>query len=185
MEETKGDSYKWLVLLTVSIATLMATLDISIVNISFPKLTKVFDTEPSIVLWVSVAFLLVSVGLMLSVGKIGDALGRKRIYILGFALFTVGLILCSLSQNMLQLIISRIIQGVGSAMTISLGNAIVTSVFPRQERGKALGIIGAVVSAGLLAGPTLGGFLLDTLDWRSIFYTSHLQYPDYRVYRVK
>ena len=171
MEKTKGITYKWLALLTVSIGTFMATLDVSIVNISLPRLTEVFETEPSVILWVPVGYLLVSVSLMLTVGKIGDVLGRKRVYVLGFALFTVGLILCSLSQSILQLILSRIVQAVGNAMTVSLGAAIVTAAFPNQERGKALGILGGVVSAGLLSGPVLGGFLLDALDWQSIFYT--------------
>lgn len=149
----------------------MAGLDASIVNIAFPRLTKVFETDPSVVLWVSVAFLLVSVSLMLTFGRIGDMVGRKKVYVLGFALFTVGLILCSLSQSIIQLILSRVVQGVGAAMTIALSVAIVTAAFSDQERGKALGILGAVVSTGLLTGPVLGGFLLDMLDWRSIFYT--------------
>ncbi len=171
MEKTKGIAYKWLALLTVSIGTFMTTLDVSIVNISLPRLTNVFETEPSVILWVTVGYLLVSVSLMLTLGRIGDVLGRKRVYVLGFALFTVGLILCSLSQNILQLILSRIVQAVGTAMIVSLSAAIVTAVFPSQERGKALGILGGVVSAGLLSGPVLGGFLLDLLDWQSIFYT--------------
>ncbi|HEY41879.1 MAG TPA: MFS transporter [Dehalococcoidia bacterium] len=163
-------SYKWLALLTVSIGTFMATLDASIVNISLPRLSEVFDTEPSVVLWVTVAYLLVSVGLVLTVGKLGDLFGRKRVYIIGLTVFTAGLALCWISQSIVQLILSRVLQAVGASMTGALSNAIVTDVFPDQERGKALGILGAVVSAGLLSGPVLGGFLLDALDWRSIFY---------------
>ncbi len=170
MREAKGIPYKWLALLTVSIGTFMATLDASIVNISFPRLTEVFETDPSVVLWVSVAYFLACVGLMLTFSSIGDVLGRKRVYIWGFALFTAGLIACSLSQSIFQLILSRIFQGMGASMTVGLANAIVTAVFPSRERGRALGILGAVVSAGLLTGPVLGGFLLDTLDWRAIFY---------------
>ena len=149
----------------------MGTLDTSIVNISFPKLAKVFETELSVVIWVTVAYLLVGTGLMLILGRIGDVFGRKKVYILGFVLFTIGLILCSLSQSILQLILSRIIQGVGAAVIVALSSAIVTAAFPDQERGKALGILGSVISAGILIGPVLGGFLLDILDWRSIFYT--------------
>ena len=171
MERTKGIPYKWLALLTVAIGTFMGTLDASIVNISLPRLTQVFNTEPSIVLWVSVSYLLVSVSLMLTLGRIGDVLGRKRVYIAGFVLFTIGLTLCSLSQNITQLILSRVIQAVGSSMTVAISTAIVTAVFPSQERGKALGILGGVVSAGLLSGPVIGGILLDALDWRAIFYT--------------
>ncbi|UCB42918.1 MAG: MFS transporter [Dehalococcoidales bacterium] len=169
MQNTRS-SYKWLALLTVSIGTFMATLDASIVNISLPRLGVVFDTELSVVLWVTVAYLLVSVGLVLTLGKVGDLFGRKRIYVTGLAIFTVGLVLCWISQSVVQLILSRIVQGVGAAMTVALSNAIVTDVFPDQERGKALGILGAVVSAGLLSGPILGGPLLDALDWPSIFY---------------
>jgi len=171
MKRTRGIPYKWLALLTVSIGTFMGTLDASIVNISLPRLTQVFNTEPSIVLWVSVAYLLVGVSLMLTLGRIGDQVGRKRVYIAGFIVFTLGLILCSLSQSILQLILSRVVQAVGSAMTVAISTAIVTAVFPDQERGKALGILAGVVSAGLLSGPVIGGILLDALDWRAIFYT--------------
>jgi EmrB/QacA subfamily drug resistance transporter len=172
MEKKKGISYKWLALITVSIGTYMSTLDASIVNISFPRLTKVFNTEPSIVLWVSVAYLLVSVSLVFVFGKIGDFFGRKKIYTLGFAIFTVGLIFCTLSQSITQLILSRVVQAIGAAMTVALGTAIVTAAFPPQERGKALGISGATVSAGLLSGPVLGGVLVDLFDWQAIFYVT-------------
>jgi len=171
MEKTKDITYKWLALLTVSIGTIMGTLDFSIVNVSFPRLTRVFETDISAVSWVSIAPLLVSTSLMLILGRIGDAFGRKRVYILGFVLFTTGLILCSLSQSIIQLILSRIVLGLANAMMIGIGAAIVTAAFPDRERGKALGIQGATVSAGLLTGPVLGGFLLDTLGWRAIFYT--------------
>jgi len=170
MERAKGIPYKWLALLTVAIGTFMGTLDASIVNISFPRLTQVFETEPSVVMWVSVAYLLVSVGLMLTLGRIGDTFGRKRVYILGFTVFTLGLVLCSLSQSIVQLILARVVQAIGSAMTVALSTAIVTAVFPNEERGKALGILGGVVSSGLLSGPVLGGLILDALDWSAIFY---------------
>jgi len=170
MEKAKGIPYKWLVLLTVAIGSFMGTLDASIVNISFPRLTQVFETEPSVVMWVSVAYLLVSVGLMLTLGRIGDTYGRKRVYILGFTVFTLGLVLCSLSQSIVQLILARVVQAIGSAMTVAISTAIVTAAFPNEERGKALGILGGVVSSGLLSGPVLGGLILDALDWRAIFY---------------
>ena len=150
----------------------MSTLDASIVNISFPRLTQVFNTEPSVVLWVSVAYLLVSVSLVFIFGKIGDFYGRKKVYTLGFAVFTVGLILCTFAQTIVQLILARVVQAVGAAMTMALGTAIVTAVFPPQERGKALGISGATVSAGLLSGPVLGGVLVDLFDWQAIFYVT-------------
>jgi EmrB/QacA subfamily drug resistance transporter len=150
----------------------MSTLDASIVNISFPRLTQVFNTEPSVVLWVSVAYLLVSVSLVFIFGKIGDYYGRKRVYTVGFAVFTLGLVLCTFAQSIVQLIMARVVQAVGAAMTVALGTAIITAVFPPQERGKALGISGATVSAGLLSGPVLGGVLVDLFDWQAIFYVT-------------
>jgi len=170
MGDKVRNNYRWLALLTVSIGTYMGTLDASIVNISLPRLTEVFNTEPSVVLWVTVAYLLASVGLMLAIGKVGDLFGRKRVYVSGFVLFTIGLTLCAVAQSIVQLILARVVQALGSAMVVALGNAIVTDAFPQHERGKALGLVGAMVSTGLLSGPVIGGFLLDALDWRAIFW---------------
>jgi EmrB/QacA subfamily drug resistance transporter len=170
MTEASPGRYKWLALFTVSLGTFMATLDSSIVNIALPQLAEVFDTEPSVVLWVTVAYLLVSVGLTLTLGRLGDALGRKRIYVTGLVLFTVGLTLCSVSQSVVQLILARVVQATGLSMIVAVGNAIITAVFPDENRGKALGILGGIVSAGLLSGPALGGLLLDLFDWRALFY---------------
>lgn len=166
----RGIEYKWLALLVVAIGTYMSTLDSSIVNISFPILSNLFKTDPSTVLWVSLIYMLTLTGLMLTFGRIGDAFGRKRVYTLGFLIFSLGLALCSVSQNIIQLILFRMIQAIGSAMTVASGTAIIAAAFPDRERGKALGIQGAVVGAGLMSGPALGGFLLDLFDWRSIFY---------------
>ncbi|MFC1874107.1 MFS transporter [Chloroflexota bacterium] len=170
MGEVRGNRYKWLVLFITSISAFNSTLDVSIVNISLPRLTVVFNTEPSVVMWIPVIYHLVAIGLMLSLGRLGDQLGRKKIFTLGFALFTIGLIFCSLSQSIVQLIMARIVQATGAAMATSVSPAIVTAAFPSRERGRAIGIRTSVVSAGLLTGPVFGGLLLDTLDWRSIFY---------------
>ena len=170
-EETqRGIAYKWLALLIVSVGTYVSTLDSSIVNVSLPILSSVFEADPSTVLWVSLIYILTLTGLMLTFGRIGDTLGRRRVYILGLATFSLGLVLCSLSQSIIQLILFRLVQAVGAAMTVSTGTAIITEAFPERERGKALGIQGAVVGAGLMSGPALGGFLLDLLDWRAVFY---------------
>jgi len=162
---------KWLTLLTVALNGFLIILDISIVNISFPTLTRVFDKEPSIILWVSVVYSLVTVGLMLILGRIGEIHGRKKIFVLGYTLFTLGLMLCSLSQSLTQLILSRIVQGIGGAMNMALSIALVTDAFPGRERGKALGITTSVFAIGPLLGFTIGGFLLDAFGWRSLFYT--------------
>jgi EmrB/QacA subfamily drug resistance transporter len=170
MEETKGVSHKWSALVTVSIGSFMASMDNVICSISFPRLTAVFQTEPSVVMWVTVAYLMVSTAIMIIIGRLGDLFGRKRIFILGLTIFTIGLLLCSLSQSIIQLILSRIVQGVGGGIILAVIVAIITGAFPDNERGKAIGILEAVISAGVLTGPVLGGVLLEAIGWRAIFY---------------
>jgi len=148
----------------------MATMDASIANIALPVLTGVFQKDLDVVMWVTVAYILVSSSLMLIVGKISDLVGRKRIYASGMAIFTMGLGACSIARSIEHLILFRAFQGVGAAMSISCGTAIVTEAFPVNETGKGLGLLSMSVSIGFILGPILGGFLLDQLDWRSLFY---------------
>ncbi len=163
-------AYKWKAMATVALGTMMGTMDSSITNISFPLLTRIFGALITTIVWVSLAYILTSTSLMLILGRVGDLYGRKKIYIVGTLVFTVGLTLCSLSQNVTQLIVFRVIQAVGAAMAMACGAAIVTEAFPQKERGLGLGLLAVSVSAGLISGPVLGGLLLGWLDWRSIFY---------------
>ncbi len=171
MKETEQrTSYKWLSMFVVSVGTFIITLDSGIVRIVLPHLGDVFHAGPNAVVWVLLIYLLVGTGLMLSLGQAGDTFGRKRLYAGGLAIFTLGLGLCSLARSLIQLVMFRLIQAVGAAMAAAVGNAIITASFPARERGRALGIKEAVVGAGLLSGPALGGFLLDRFGWQSIFY---------------
>jgi EmrB/QacA subfamily drug resistance transporter len=163
--------YKWKAMITVALSTIMGTMDASITNISFPILTKTFGVSVTAIVWVSLAFILASTSLLLILGRVGDVLGRKRIFIGGTVVFTLGLILCSWSQNISQMIAFRVIQAIGMAMSMACGATIVTEAFPQNERGLGLGLLALSVSAGLISGPVLGGFLLEWLDWRSLFYT--------------
>ncbi|MBW1941307.1 MAG: MFS transporter [Deltaproteobacteria bacterium] len=163
-------AYKWKALATVAMGTIMATMDMSIVNLSFPTLTRVFGADLDTVMWTTLAYILVSVSTILIVGRIGDMVGRKRVYTLGIFVFTLGVVACSLSQSIGQLIFFRSLQAVGAAMTISCGTAIVTEAFPSEELGRGLGLMGVAVSAGFISGPVIGGLLLDWIDWRAIFY---------------
>lgn len=169
-EETKPGLYKWKALFTVAMGMLMATMDSSITNIAFPTLTRVFHAELATIIWISVAYILTSTSTLLVLGKISDVIGRTRMYVAGMALFTLGMLACSLSRGIGDLIFYRCVQGLGAAMTISCGTAIVAEAFPVEETGKGLGMLGVAVSLGFIIGPVLGGFLLDWLDWRSIFY---------------
>ncbi|MFC2056044.1 MFS transporter [Chloroflexota bacterium] len=162
--------HKWLVLLTVCINGIIGSMDVGMINISMPELTATFEAELSTVIWILLAPMLTVSGLLLILGKAGDLLGRKRIYLTGSILFTLGLGLCALSQNIGQLILFRIIQGVGVAMGIAMGYAVITNTFGERDRGKAIGILGAAVGIGMMSGPALGGFFLDSFGWRSTFY---------------
>jgi EmrB/QacA subfamily drug resistance transporter len=155
---------------TVSIGTFMSTLDASIVNVSLPAIMKSLHSDLSTVQWVVAVYLLVITGLLLTLGRLADLIGRKPIFIAGFAVFTVFSLSCGLSRSIYMLIASRGLQAIGAAMIMANGPAIITDAFPSQERGKALGIMGTVVSIGLTAGPALGGFLIAAAGWPLIFF---------------
>ena len=154
----------------VWIGIFMATLDGSIVNLALPVLTDVFKTDITTIAWVVMAYLLTITSLLLSLGRISDMIGRKTIFAGGLAVFTLGSGLCAFSTTEGQLILFRIFQGIGAAMLMATGVAIITHAFPPRERGKAMGLIGTVVSIGSMTGPVLGGFLIQRVGWQSIFY---------------
>jgi EmrB/QacA subfamily drug resistance transporter len=162
-------SRKWYVMAAVSLGVFLATIDGSIVNIAMPSLVQALDTELAIVQWVVLAYLLTVTILLPSIGRIADILGKKPLYIAGFVVFTIGSALCALSPTVTWLIGFRVLQAVGAAMMMGLGAAIITEAFPTSERGRALGMIGLAVSAGIITGPMLGGLLLKTLSWHWIF----------------
>jgi EmrB/QacA subfamily drug resistance transporter len=121
-------------------------------------------------IWVIMAYILVSTVFLLTFGRVADMFGRVRMYNLGFVVFTIGSALCGFSQSATQLILFRLVQGSGAAMMMVNGPAIVTEVFPANERGRALGINGVTWALGGIIGPVLGGLILTAADWRWIFY---------------
>ncbi|MFZ3059567.1 MAG: MFS transporter [Candidatus Methanoperedens sp.] len=162
--------YKWKAMFTVWIGIFMATLDGSIVNVALPTLTEYFKTDITTIEWVVMAYLLTITSLLLSLGRISDMIGRKTIFAGGLAIFTIGSGLCAISASENQLIFYRVVQGIGAAMLMATGIAIITHAFPPRERGKAMGLIGTVVAIGSMAGPVAGGFLIENVGWQSIFY---------------
>ena len=165
-------SRKWYVMAAVSMGIFLATIDGSIVNIALPTLVKEFDAPFSVVQWVVLAYLLTWATLSVSVGRLGDMLGKKKIYTVGISVFTGSSMLVGLSPTISWLIGLRALQAVGAAMVLSLGVGIVTEAFPDSERGRALGVVGAMVSIGIVTGPTIGGFILQDLSWRWIFFVN-------------
>lgn len=160
---------KWWAMAGIGMGVFMSTLDAGIVNIALPTLVKELNTTLPVVEWVVLSYIVVITAAMLGVARLGDMLGKKKLYTGGLAVFTFGSLLCGLAPNVHWLIAFRALQGVGAVMTNALGTAIITEIFPRSERGRALGIIGSTVSVGIAMGPSLGGILIGLVGWRSVF----------------
>jgi EmrB/QacA subfamily drug resistance transporter len=165
-------SKKWFVMLAVACGVLLCTVDGSIVNIALNTLVIEMGKPLAVVEWVVLAYMLTIATLMLSIGRLADMIGKKKIFLAGLAIFTLGSVLCGLAPTIYWLIVFRVVQAIGAAMVMALGTAIVTEAFPPAERGKALGIIGTVVSIGVIAGPTIGGLILQSLSWHWLFFVN-------------
>ncbi len=161
--------YRWLVMAAVMIATFMAVLDATIVNVALSKLMSTFGVSVDRVEWVLTAYLLIFGVMLPSSGWFADHFGHKRLFVVGLFLFTFGSFLCSLSWSLGVLIFFRIIQGAGAGILMPVGMAIITSEFPPEKRGVALGFWSISASASVSLGPTLGGYLIDRFSWHTIF----------------
>jgi EmrB/QacA subfamily drug resistance transporter len=160
---------KWLAIAGVGMGVFMATLDSSIVNISLPTLVSELDATFATIEWVILSYTLVVTSLLLVMARLGDMVDKKRLYMIGLALFTIASLLCGLAPSVGWLIAFRALQGLGAAFTQALGTAIIAEVIPSSERGRALGIMGSTVSTGIAVGPPLGGLLIGMFGWRAIF----------------
>lgn len=161
---------KWLIFGIVAVGVFMATLDGSIVNVALPVIADKFRVGVGSLQWVVTAYLLTISSLLPALGRLADLLGRGRVYKVGFLVFAAGSALCGLAQGVGTLVAFRVVQGIGAAMLMANGMAIVVESFPPTERGRALGSIGSVVAVGSLTGPTLSGVMVGAIGWRSIFY---------------
>jgi EmrB/QacA subfamily drug resistance transporter len=160
---------KWRVMPGIGLGVLMYTIDTSIVNIALPTLVVDLHADFATVQWVGLSYVLVVTSLVLGAARLGDMFGKKPLYLGGLIVFTISSLLCGLAPSISVLIGARALQGLGAVMISALGAAIIVEVFPTAERGKALGIIGAVVSLGIALGPSIGGVLIGIAGWRSIF----------------
>lgn len=170
MSEKNIAPSKWTVFTISALGVFMSTLDGSIVNIALPFIMQDFGVGLETVEWVSMIYLLSVSSFLLGFGRLGDIKGRKKVFITGLATFTMASLMCGASLNVIHLIISRFMQSLGAAMIMATTPAMVVEAFPLNERGKAMGTTGAVVAAGLTAGPALGGILIKLFSWRAIFY---------------
>ena len=138
--------------------------------VALPSISDHFQSDLPTTQWVVIAFGLTTSALLLPMGRLADIVGRKQVYVAGFAVFLLGAALAGSSTTMPVLILARVIQGAGAAMTQGTGMAMIISAFPGAERGKALGLILSVVGAGAVAGPAMGGFVVSVLGWRWVFF---------------
>ena len=151
----------------------MSAIDASIVLIALPTIGRDLpNTSPFDLIWVLVGYQLVISAVLVNFGRLADMLGRARLFTLGFAIFTVASGFCSLSQSGTQLVVFRMVQGLGAALLFSNSTAILTDAFPFEERGRALGTNAVAVSVGSVMGLVLGGFLTAVAGWRSIFWVN-------------
>ncbi|OGQ94936.1 MAG: hypothetical protein A2521_13815 [Deltaproteobacteria bacterium RIFOXYD12_FULL_57_12] len=165
-------SKKWQVFSVVAMGVFMSTLDSSMINIALPAIMKEFHSSLAVTQWVVQIYLLTITVSLLFWGHLGDRLGRNRIYPAGMLLFGVCSLVCSLATQIYWLIIWRFGQGLGAAMMMATGPALIKEIFPPGRLGRSLGLIGVAVSAGLMAGPSLGGFLVEYFSWRSLFFVT-------------
>jgi EmrB/QacA subfamily drug resistance transporter len=172
--------YKWVALSNTTLGTLMASIDVTIVMIALPSIFRGINIDPftsfQYLMWVLFGYSIVTATLLVTFGRISDMFGRVKLYNLGFAIFTVGSILLFLTPNQgdlgaIEIIVFRIIQGIGGAFLFANSAAIITDAFPANERGKALGINQVAFLVGSLIGLILGG-VLAVYDWRLVFLVS-------------
>jgi EmrB/QacA subfamily drug resistance transporter len=160
----------WLIFLAIGIASLMSSLDSSVVNIILPVIKADFVTDVATIEWVVVVYLLVVSSLLLTFGRLGDLRGHKSVFVFGFGLFILGSALCGLALSAVWLVVFRGFQAVGGAILLSNATPILTRNFPAAMRGRVLGLQGTMIYLGLTVGPSLGGWLTHQFNWRSVFY---------------
>ncbi|WP_283147888.1 MFS transporter [Silvimonas soli] len=156
-------------LASLSLSMLMPSLDTSIANVGLPTLAVAFSAPFQQVQWIVLAYLLTITALIVSVGRLGDLVGRRRLLLAGIVVFTVASLLCGLAPTLISLIVARALQGLGAAIMLALTIALVGETVPKARTGSAMGLLGTMSAIGTTLGPSLGGLLIAGLGWRSIF----------------
>src|ERR687886_2154967 len=164
-----GLDYKWQVLLCSIVGTFMVMLDQTVVNIALPKITTVFNVSVHETQLVVTSYMLALAIIMPATGYLSDTFGTKRMYLTTMSLFTLGSLLCGLAWNNPSLVAFRIIQGLGGGMMMPLGMTMLFKVVPPQQRNTIMGFFGLPLMLAPVLGPTVGGYIVEYIDWRVIF----------------
>lgn len=161
-------SVRW-ALASLSLSTLLSSLGTSIANVGLPTLAQAFHASFQQVQWVVLAYLLAITTLIVSVGRLGDMIGRRRLMLVGILLFTVSSVLCGMAPTLWMLIAARAVQGLGAAIMMVLAMAMIGEAVPKAKTGSAMGLLGTMSAIGTALGPTLGGVLIAWLGWSALF----------------
>jgi len=164
------EKINWPAIIVIIIGTFMAILDSSIVNVALPKMMAIFGASADSAEWILTAYML-TLGVVMPIsGFLGDTFGYKRIYFLALAFFVFGSALCGMAWSVNSMVLSRVIQALGGGMLQPIGMAMIYKACPRSKIGMVLGVWGISAMAAPAVGPTLGGYLVDYVNWRTIFY---------------
>ena len=168
--ESMQDIYKrrWLIFAAITMCTFISCVDASSVNVALPGMADELRVTMAGIEWVVTAYTLVIICLILVFGKLGDTIGKDKVFKAGILGFLAGAIICFSARTYAMLLIGRVVEGVGSAATMANSQGLIVQVFPVHERGKALGLSGSTVALGTMVGPSLGGFIVSFLNWNYI-----------------
>src|ERR1700730_13559594 len=164
---------RWLSLMILCTGFLLIVVDMTIVNVALPSIQRDLGFSQSGLAWVLNAYLIAFGGLLLLAGRLGDLFGRKRVFLIGLAIFTAASVLCGLSFNQPMLIAARFIQGIGGAVSSAVILAMIVSLFPQpDEQAKAFGVFSCIASAGAAVGLLAGGLITQAVSWHWIFFVN-------------
>ena len=166
---TESANYKWWAFGTIAIGTFMSVVSGSGLAVALPTIADHFHTDLPTAQWIFIGEILAISTLLLPAGRLSDIVGRKQVYLGGFVIFILASVIAGYANSMTMLIAAKVLQGAGSAMIQANGMAMIVSVFPEGERGKALGSHMSVVGVGAISGPALGGLLVSAFDWPAVF----------------
>lgn len=165
---TQSGSVRW-ALASLSLSMLMPSLDTSIANAGLPTLAQALEASFQQVQWIVLAYLLAITTLIVSVGRLGDLIGRRRLMLSGIAIFTLASLACGLAPTLWWLVAARAVQGLGAAIMLALTVAFVGETVPKAQTGSAMGLLGTMSAIGTTLGPSLGGLLISGFGWQAIF----------------
>jgi EmrB/QacA subfamily drug resistance transporter len=171
MTKQASDGNRWIALYVLCVGMLMIVLDVTVVNVALPSIQSDLGFSQSSLAWVVNAYLIAFGGLLLLAGRLGDLAGRKNVFMIGLAIFTIASLVCGASQSQQMLVVARFIQGIGGAMTSAVILGMIVIMFPQpREQAKAIGVYAFVASAGGTIGLLAGGVLTQAINWHWIFF---------------